>query len=271
MLHCVDCGRRGCEQDPQQATRRLQVDLVVALCRNHHGSAGAQGTQRYSRGVTELAVVTGAHGALGQAVVAVLRIQGWTVASFDRVARESDDDGVHPIEVDLTNREAVHEAFARVDKLGPMGALVNVAGGWAPGDLGAIDGDNLAGQIRINVETALWCCQAAAPRLSAAGGTIVNVASRAALTGTDPIAYSLSKSAVVRLTSLLSDQFKESRVRVNAVLPALMDTPANRANMSAAALAKAVPVDAVAKVIAFLCGPDGWPVNGAIIPVYGYA
>jgi NAD(P)-dependent dehydrogenase (short-subunit alcohol dehydrogenase family) len=221
--------------------------------------------------VTELAVVTGAHGALGQAVVAVLRTQGWTVAALARTAKESDDDGVHPMEVDLTDREAVHEAFARIDQLGLATALINVAGGWAPGDLGAIDGDNLAGQIQLNVETALWACQAAAPRLSAAGGAIVNVGSRSALTGTDPIAYSLSKAAVVRLTGLLSDQFKDSRVRVNAVLPALMDTPANRANLPSSAMVKAVPVDAVAKVIAFLCGPDGWPVNGAIIPVYGYA
>jgi NAD(P)-dependent dehydrogenase (short-subunit alcohol dehydrogenase family) len=221
--------------------------------------------------VTELAVVTGAHGALGQAVVAVLRTQGWIVAALDRTAKESGDDGVHPMEVDLTNREAVHEAFARIDQLGLATALINVAGGWAPGDIGAFDSDSLAGQIQINVETALWTCQAAAPRLSAAGGAIVNVGSRAALTGSDPVAYSLSKAAVIRLTSLLSDQFKDSRVRVNAVLPALMDTPANRANLPASAMVKAVPVDAVAKVIAFLCGPDGWPVNGAIIPVYGYA
>jgi len=221
--------------------------------------------------VTELAVVTGAQGALGQAVVAALRAQGWTVAALDRVANEAGDDGVHPMEVDLTDRAAVHEAWARVDQLGRAGALVNVAGGWAPGDIGAIDEDNLAGQIHINVSTALWSCQAAAPRLTAAGGAIVNVGSRSALTGTDPIAYSLSKGAIVRLTSLLSEQFKESRVRVNAVLPALLDTPANRANMPSGAMVKAVPVDAVAKVIAFLCGPDGWPVNGAIIPVYGFA
>jgi NAD(P)-dependent dehydrogenase (short-subunit alcohol dehydrogenase family) len=221
--------------------------------------------------VTELAVVTGAQGALGRAVVAVLCTQGWTVAALDHVVMEPGDDRVHPIEVDLTNREAVHEAFTGIDQLGRVGALVNVAGGWAPGDIGAVDEGNLAGQIDINVSTALWSCQAAAPRLSAAGGAIVNVGSRAALTGTDPVAYSLSKAAVVRLTGLLADQFKDSRVRVNAVLPALMDTPVNRATIPAAAMEKAVSVDAVAKVIAFLCGPDGWPVNGAIIPVYGYA
>jgi NAD(P)-dependent dehydrogenase (short-subunit alcohol dehydrogenase family) len=221
--------------------------------------------------VTELAVVTGAQGALGRAVVAELRAQGWTVAAFVRSAHKSDDDGVHPIEVDLTHREAVHEAFAVADTLGSASALVNIAGGWAPGDLGAIDEDNLAAQIQLNLSTTLWSCQAAAPRLSAAGGAIVNVGSRSAVTGADPIAYSLSKSAVVRLTGLLSDQFKDSRVRVNAVLPALMDTAANRASLPASAMVKAVPVEAVAKVIAFLCGPDGWPVNGAIIPVYGYA
>lgn len=193
------------------------------------------------------------------------------MAALGRKAVQSDDDGVHPIAVDLTDREAVHEAFAGIDQLGLATALVNVAGGWAPGDIGAVDHDSLAGQMQLNLETALWTCQAAAPRLSAAGGAIVNVGSRSAVTGADPIAYSLSKAALVRLTGLLSEQFKESRVRVTAVLPALMDTPANRANLPASAMVKAVPVDAIAKVIAFLCGPDGWPVNGAVIPVYGYA
>lgn len=227
--------------------------------------------RRYSLGVTELAVVTGARGALGRAVVTVLRTQGWTVAAFDRSPADFGDDGVHPIQVDLTDRDSVHEAWSLVDSLGLATAVVNVAGGWAPGDIGTVDPANLAAQIELNLATTLWSCQAAAARLTAAGGSIVNVGSRSALTGTDPIAYSLSKSAVVRLTGLLAEQFKDSRVRVNAVLPALMDTPANRANMPASALVKAVPTDAIAKVIAFLCGPDGWPVNGAIIPVYGYA
>jgi NAD(P)-dependent dehydrogenase (short-subunit alcohol dehydrogenase family) len=222
--------------------------------------------------VTELAVVTGAQGALGRAVVAEFRAQGWTVAALARRAEDVHDDGVHPIEVDLADRTAVHEAFARVDQVGRTGALVNVAGGWAPGGLAEVDEESLAAQIQINVSTALWSCQAAAARLSASGGAIVNVGARGAVTGgADPVAYSLSKSAVVRLTGLLSDQFKDSRVRVNAVLPLLMDTAANRANLPASALSKAVPVEAVAKVIAFLCGPDGWPVNGAIIPVYGFA
>jgi NAD(P)-dependent dehydrogenase (short-subunit alcohol dehydrogenase family) len=221
--------------------------------------------------MTELAVVTGAEGALGRAVVTEMRSQGWIVAAFDRAGKESDDPGVYPFVVDLTDRQAVHDAWTGVDQLGRARALVNVAGSWAPGDLATVDESNLAGQIQVNVETALWSCQAAAPRLMAGGGVIVNIGSRAALAGADPIAYSLSKSAVVRLTGLLSDQFKDSRVRVNAVLPALLDTPANRATMPSGVLAKAVPVEAVAKVIAFLCGADGWPVNGAVIPVYGYA
>lgn len=220
--------------------------------------------------MTELAVVTGARGALGRAVVAELRARGWTVAAFERGESEPTE-GIHPFAVDLTDRQAVHDAWAEVDRLGTAAALVNVAGGWAPGDLADIDAENLAAQIQLNLSTALWSCQAAAPRLAVNGGAIVNVGSRAALTGRDPVAYSLSKSALVRLTGLLSDQLKDSRVRVNAVLPALMDTPANRAAMPASALTKAVPVEAVAKVIAFLCGEEGWPVNGAIIPVYGYA
>jgi NAD(P)-dependent dehydrogenase (short-subunit alcohol dehydrogenase family) len=221
--------------------------------------------------MAELIVVTGATGALGRAVVAEFLARSQTVVALDRAMPQKTPEGVHALQVDLTDRKAVHDAWGRIDQLGEARALVNVAGGFFPGALADVTHEDLAAAMEINVATALWCSQAAAPRLAKEGGAIVNVGSRSAVTGLDPVAYSLSKSAVVRLTGLLAEQLKASRVRVNAVMPALLDTPANRAMIPEQAMAKAVPVEAVAKVIAFLCGQDAWPVTGAVIPVYGLA
>jgi len=221
--------------------------------------------------MADLIVVTGAQGALGRAVVAEFARRSQTVVAFDRAKPQKTPEGVHALQVDLTDRKAVHEAWSRVDDLGDARALVNVAGGYFPGGLADVTEEDLAAAMEINVATALWSSQAAAPRLAKHGGAIVNVGSRSAVTGLDPVAYSLSKSSVVRLTGLVAEQLKASRVRVNAVMPALLDTPANRAVIPDGAMAKAVPVEDVAKVIAFLCSDEAWPINGAIIPVYGFA
>ncbi len=110
---------------------------------------------------------------------------------------------------------------------------------------------------RSNVVGLLWCVQHAAPRMAAAGGgAVVTVGSRTALTGSAPIAHATSKAAVVRATELLAEELRPQRVRVNCVLPSVIDTPANRSWMSPELAARAVPPAAVAKVIAFLAGPD---------------
>lgn len=226
--------------------------------------------------MNDLIVVTGAAGALGGAVLAEFRARGAEVVAMDmpseRLTSLGGQDGVHGIAVDLTDVAAVRAAWAEVDTVGTPAALVCVAGGFAGGGLDEVDPAGLDGQLRLNVATALWSCQAAAQRMRAAGGgAIVTVGSRVAVTGDGPIAYTLAKTAIVRLTELLADELRPSRVRVNSVLPSVLDTPANRSWMSAAAIERAVPTAAVAKVIAFLCGPDAWPISGAAIPVYGDA
>jgi NAD(P)-dependent dehydrogenase (short-subunit alcohol dehydrogenase family) len=99
----------------------------------------------------------------------------------------------------------------------------------------------------------------------------VNVGSKTAVQGPGPVAHATSKAAVVRLTQLLADELRPQRIRVNAVLPSVIDTPANRSWMSEDLAARAVAPAAIAKVIAFLCSPDAAPISGAAIPVYGDA
>jgi NAD(P)-dependent dehydrogenase (short-subunit alcohol dehydrogenase family) len=221
--------------------------------------------------MADIVVVTGGGGVLGSAIVADLLAAGRTVVAIDRTPADgTGHPHLHHVAADLTDRTAVQAAWQRIDELGPVAGLVNVTGGFAPGSLAETDEQTLSKMIGINVATTLWSCQAAAPRLERrGGGAIVNIGARNAVEGGGPVAYAIAKSSVVRLTQVLAQELKAQRIRVNVVLPSLIDTPANRANLSAESMSRAVPPAAIAKVVSFLCGDDAWPVSGAVIPVYG--
>jgi NAD(P)-dependent dehydrogenase (short-subunit alcohol dehydrogenase family) len=123
----------------------------------------------------------------------------------------------------------------------------------------------------LNLHTAWWTCREAAIHLPE-GGAIVNVSSRTGVAGgAGAAAYAVTKAAVIRLTEVLATELVPRRVRVNAILPSVIDTPANRASMSPEAAAKAVPPADVASVIAFLLSDGAAAITGAVIPVYGWA
>lgn len=221
--------------------------------------------------MTDAVVVTGAAGALGRAVVEEFTGRGHRVVALDRPGDALDALDAHRVAVDLTDRGAVGEAFARVDELDlPIGALIAVAGGYAGGGLADTDDDTLHGLFDTNFGSVVWAAQAAAPRIAGSGGgAIVTVGARTGISGPAQLAHGTSKAAVHRLTELLADELRPQGIRVNAVLPSLMDTPANREWMDDAAVARSVAPAAIAKVIAFLAGPDAAPVSGALVPVYG--
>ena len=87
--------------------------------------------------------------------------------------------------------------------------------------------------------------------------------------GSGPVAYAAAKAAVIRASEVLADELRPDLIRVNCVLPSVIDTAANRSWMSDAALARAVSPAAIARVVAFLCSADAEPISGAAIPVYG--
>lgn len=224
-------------------------------------------------------VVTGAAGALGHAVVAEFSQRGDTVVALD-VAGEALDGmaelasgaSVHPVAADLADRAAVDAAWKQADAFGPVRALVALAGGFSAAKLADLDEAALEDMVQRNFSSALWCCRAAAQRMTeTGGGSIVTVGSRTAVAGTGPVAHATSKAAVVRLSEVLAEDLKRSGVRVNTVLPSVIDTPANRSWMSSDLAERAVPPEAIARVIAFLCSDDAWPISGARIPVYGQA
>ncbi|MBC3189837.1 SDR family oxidoreductase [Pseudonocardia sp. C8] len=224
--------------------------------------------------MSDAVVVTGAAGALGRAVVGEFRARNRPVAALDRPGAALDAlaaDDVHPIGVDLTARDSVAEAFARVDAFGlGIDTLVAVAGGYAGGGLADVDEAGLHELLDTNLASVVWAAQAAAPRIAGAGGgAIVTVGARTGLTGPAQLLHGTTKAAVHRLTEILADELRPQRIRVNAVLPSVIDTPANRTWMDADAAARAVSPAAIAKVVAFLSGPDAAPVSGALVPVYG--
>lgn len=219
----------------------------------------------------DVVVVTGATGALGQAVVARLAGQGRYVVAVQRSAAAPAAAGAALVvaEGDLADEANAARTFARIgESVGRVAGLVNVAGGFA---WETIEGGSLATWERlfdINLKTALNSCRAALPLLRE-GGAIVNLgAISAAKAGAGLGGYAASKSAIARLTESLAEELKP-RIRVNAVLPSIIDTPANRRDMANADFSKWVSPLELANVIAFLLSDEASGITGALLPVTG--
>lgn len=165
---------------------------------------------------------------------------------------------------------AEEEGAAAVHAIaGPTAVLVNLAGGWAGGTVQEAPLSQWDELFRTNVRTAVALCRVVLPDMIAAGeGVILNVASRSALERTPgAAAYAAAKSAVVALTETLAREAGPSGVRVNAVAPGIIDTPANRAGMPDADWTKWTPPSRIASVLCWLASDGARTVNGAIVPV----
>ena len=211
-------------------------------------------------------VITGALGGLGRRVCAVAEAQGARVLRLD-IAR--DESLTNSYAVDLTNADAT---FELIQSLGPFDGLINLAGGFA---MGTESWDSSEDQwdlmFSLNVSTMRNAVKAAVPvLLERQGGSIVNVGAYGAREGQGLMgAYCASKSVVMRLTETLAEELKTKGINVNAVLPTVIDTAANRAAMPDAEPADWVSPDDLAAVICFLSSPAARAVNGALIPVRG--
>ena len=216
-------------------------------------------------------VVTGGFGALGGAAVQRLRRAGAKVVPIDR-AKAPDGDALAIGRVDLANPdEAQHAIDTAAERLGGLYALVNIAGAFRWETLA--DGDTATWDLMytINLKTAVCASKAALPHLIASGGgRIVNIgAGAAAKAGAGMGAYAASKAGVARLTEALAEETKTSGITVNAVLPSIIDTAANRADMPKADFSKWVKPAAIAELIAFLLSEEAADITGALIPISG--
>lgn len=224
-------------------------------------------------------VVTGGFGSLGTAVAEVLIEQGARVALLDYASAPREGMvGAAPAgvirvgNVDLRNAQAAKDAMANVEsKLGGLSGLVNVAGGFRWESISDGNGDTWDLMFEMNVKTALNASKAAIPYLLRGNSArIVNIGAGAGVkAGFGMGAYSASKAGVARLTEALAEELKDNEVTVNAILPAIIDTPQNRADMPGADFGRWVSPKQIGLVIAFLLSSSAAAITGALIPVTG--
>jgi NAD(P)-dependent dehydrogenase (short-subunit alcohol dehydrogenase family) len=221
--------------------------------------------------------ITGAFGSLGFATAQVLAERGAAVALIGRGAAPANlpaslAQAYIASGVDLSQPEAAQQAIDSIaSKLGGLNALVNVAGAFSWEPVGGGSAQTWARMFDVNVTTTLNASQAALPHLTAAaGGRIVNIGAMAALkAGMGMGAYAASKSGVLRLTEALAEELKDKGTTVNAILPAVIDTRQNRADMPDADFSRWVKPEEIAAVIAFLLSKEAQCITGASIPVAG--
>jgi NAD(P)-dependent dehydrogenase (short-subunit alcohol dehydrogenase family) len=216
-------------------------------------------------------VITGAFGVLGRATAELAKQQGATVAMLDlHTSEQAITEPELAISLDLTDLAAATSAMQRVhERCGRIDALLNIAGGfvWEKIADGAVD--TWERMFALNLTTTLTATKAALPHLVESRGAVVNVGAAGALKAdTGMGAYAASKQAVMKLTEGLAAELK-GQVRVNAVLPSIIDTPQNRADMPKADPAAWVRPEELARVMLFLASDEASAVTGALVPVTG--
>lgn len=220
-----------------------------------------------------LVIVTGVAGALGSRTATILTKAGWRVAGIELASTVPVDAAISHFEggVDLSDPSVVSLAFDRIIRTcGPLSALVNIAGGFSWETVMDGSPDTWDRLWAMNVKSSLNACRAAIPAFGETGGAIVNVSAAAtARAGAGMGAYTATKSGVSRLTEALAEELKPRRIRVNAVLPTIIDTATNRQDMPDADFSKWVQPEELARVIAFLISADASAVTGALLPVSG--
>ncbi|MBT8093023.1 MAG: SDR family oxidoreductase [Gammaproteobacteria bacterium] len=197
-------------------------------------------------------LVSGASGALGQEVCRVLTNSGHDVLPLRGV--------------DLSDPAAAQAAIVEQAAAGNFDGVVNIAGGFTWETV-------LDGEVEtwdrlwaMNLKTALNTCRAAIPHMHD-GGSIINIGAAASVRAAAGLgAYTASKSAVARLTEALAAELSPRSIRVNAVLPTIFDTPANRKDMPDADFSAWVTTEELANIIRFLLSPESAGINGASIP-----
>lgn len=222
------------------------------------------------------AIITGGTGGLGAAVTRRLLSDGWRLVvpwvherELERVERHG---ALELVQADLLDADAVAAVAAAAGA--DLRAVVNLVGGFAAGGrVHETPVSDLEDQLRLNLVPAWLVTAAALPAMLAAGdGSIVCVSSRTALKPfSGGAAYSMAKRAVLGFVDALDVEYAGDGIRANAILPSVIDTPANRASMPDADPSTWVTAEQVAATIAFLCSPGSAATSGAHIPVYGKA
>jgi len=214
-------------------------------------------------------VITGASGALGEAVVAAFHARGDWIVALDCVRSDRLPAGVAQIACkDLADERKASAAMVQAaERMGGIDNLVNLAGAfdWVP--FVEAENDTFARLYRANILTAASTIRGGLAVMGKGGIIVCIGAASAQPAGEGMAAYAAAKSGVARLVEALSQELRERSIRINALLPSIIDTPRNRADMPDADPAEWTSPAAIADVIAFLCSPQSRAINGASLHV----
>jgi NAD(P)-dependent dehydrogenase (short-subunit alcohol dehydrogenase family) len=241
-----------------------------------------RGEKMIARQSRSVVLVAGGTGGLGRSVSRAFLEQDFNVAvTYQRqeewgalqTAAGAKKDQLEGFNVDVTNEVAVRGAVtALVEKHGRLDALVNTVGGYAGGlKLWELDPSVFDKMLALNLRSGFVLSRVVVPvMLKQGSGAIVNVAAKAAFDhAAGASAYAASKAAAVAMMDSLAADLKGSGVRVNSILPSIIDTAANRKAMPGSDFAKWPKPEDIARVILFLCSDDAKVVHGAALPVFG--
>jgi NAD(P)-dependent dehydrogenase (short-subunit alcohol dehydrogenase family) len=230
----------------------------------------------------QIVMVSGASGNLGQAVARAFHAAGASLVLLDHKADQlpqlfpnlaGSPEHLLLGSVDATAAGSVERAVhVALDRFGCIDVLANTVGGYRAGTpVHETSLETWDFMLNLNARTAFVLSQAVVPvMLRQSSGRIIHVAARAALAGSaKAAAYSISKSAIVRLVESMAAELRQDNINVNCVLPGTIDTPQNRQSMPKADHSRWVPPEAIADVMLFLASYEARAVNGAAVPVYG--
>ncbi|SIR15363.1 NAD(P)-dependent dehydrogenase, short-chain alcohol dehydrogenase family [Haladaptatus litoreus] len=225
----------------------------------------------------DVALVTGASGALGSAVCTAFVDAGATVCATDVVEPDEDtlpdSEKIHFHQADFTDESDVESTISKItDDHGGIDYLANIAGTWKGGSpVEDTDADTFDLLFDVNLKTAFLASKHALPHLQDREGAIVSVSARSSLEGGEGDAlYRASKAGIRLLTESIAEE-NTGVVRANAVMPSVIDTPANREMMPDANHDEWVDPADIAEVICVLCSDATSVTSGAAVPVYGEA
>jgi NAD(P)-dependent dehydrogenase (short-subunit alcohol dehydrogenase family) len=222
-------------------------------------------------------LITGASGGLGTAVTRAFLDAGASVAAVSRSSPVLSGTELRVLEIsaDLTVAaeagrvvEEVRRRFQRID------ALVHLLGGFEGGTPVARTGDDVwTRMLDLNLNAAFYMLRAVLPLMLESGhGRILAIGSRTAVEPAATLsAYGVSKAGLVMLVRTVAAEVRRSGVTANAVLPSVIDTPANRAANPGADFSKWVQPESIARLLVWLASDAAADVNGAVIPIYGKA
>ena len=212
-------------------------------------------------------MITGGGGGIGLATARAFAKAGWKVLALDKDFSQCNESFSERIDFDLKNLKEIKGLVEKKE----IHTLVNNAGVLFCDPYDSIPDEHKREVLTVNIEAPAALITALAPQMKARkSGRIVNVGANAALKAALGMgAYAASKAGVHSLTQALAEELKADGVTVNAVLPSIIDTPANRADMPKADCSTWVAPEDLAAVMLFLASEEARAVTGALLPVTG--